>query len=131
MNAELRDIFDAELETVLAELPPRIHELMDEIPMVVEDHPSREVMRRMRVRHRSQLCGLYTGIPLNKRSINDWGVPSDVIHIYREGILAQATRRDGTISRPRLQKQIRITILHEYGHHHGMTERDLREMGYG
>lgn len=131
MNAELRDIFDAELETVLAELPPRIHELMDEIPMVVEDHPSCEVMRRMRVRHRSQLCGLYTGIPLNKRSISDWGVPSDVIHIYREGILAQATRRDGTISRPRLQKQIRITILHEYGHHHGMTERDLREMGYG
>jgi predicted Zn-dependent protease with MMP-like domain len=131
MNAELRDIFDAELETVLAELPPRIHELMDEIPLVVEDHPSREVMRRMRVRHRSHLCGLYTGIPLNKRSINDWGVPSDVIHIFREGILTQATRRGGTISRPRLRKQIRITILHEYGHHHGMTERELRELGYG
>ena len=118
MNAELRDIFDAELETVLAELPPRIHELMDEIPMVVEDHPSREVMRQMRVRHRSHLCGLYTGIPLNKRSVNDWPVPSDVIYIYREGILSLATRRDGTISRPRLRKQIRITILHENGHHH-------------
>jgi predicted Zn-dependent protease with MMP-like domain len=131
MNAELREIFDAEMEAVLAELPPRIHELMDEIPLVVEDYPSREVMRRMRVRHRSNLCGLYTGIPLNKRSVNDWGVPSDVIHIYREGILAQATRRDGTISAPRLRKQIRITILHEYGHHHGMTERELREMGYG
>jgi predicted Zn-dependent protease with MMP-like domain len=131
MNSELRQIFDNELETVLAEMPQRIHDLMDEIPLVVEDYPSPQVMRRMRVRHRSQLCGLYTGIPLNKRSINDWGVPSDVIHIYREGILSQATRRDGTISVPRLQKQIRITILHEYGHHHGLTERELREMGYG
>ncbi|MGD9632308.1 MAG: metallopeptidase family protein [Pirellulales bacterium] len=131
MNSELRQIFDNELEAVLADMPARIHELMDEIPLVVEDYPSPQVMRRMRVRHRSQLCGLYTGIPLNKRSINDWGVPSDVIHIYREGILSQATRRDGTISVPRLQKQIHITILHEYGHHHGLTERDLREMGYG
>ena len=131
MNLELRNVFDTELETVLAELPARIHELMDEIPLVVEDYPSTAVMRRMRVRHRSQLCGLYTGIPLTKRSINDSGVPSDVIHIYREGILAQSTRRDGAINIPRLQKQIRITILHEYGHHHGLTERDLREMGYG
>lgn len=131
MNSEIRNLFDAELEAVLAELPARIHELIDEIPLVVDDFPSQDVMRRMRVRHRSQLCGLYTGIPLTKRSVNDAGVPSDVIHIYREGILLQSTRRDGSVSLPRLHKQIRITILHEYGHHHGMTERDLREMGYG
>lgn len=131
MNLELRNIFDTEFEVVLAELPARIHELMEEIPLVVEDYPSADVMRRMRVRHRSQLCGLYTGIPLTERSVMHSGVPSDVIQIYREGILSQATRRDGTISVPRLRKQIRITILHEYGHHHGMTERDLREMGYG
>lgn len=131
MNHELRNLFDTQLEAVLADMPQRIHDLMDEIPLVVDDYPSPQVMRRMRVRHRSQLCGLYTGIPLNKRSINDFGVPSDVIHIYREGILSQATRRDGTISIPRLQKQIRLTILHEFGHHHGLTERELRDMGYG
>jgi len=131
MNAELRNTFDTQLEAVLAELPARIHELIDEIPLVVDDYPSHDVLRRTRVRHRSQLCGLYTGIPLTRRSVNDSGVPSDVIHIYREGILAQATRRDGSVSLPRLHRQIRITILHEYGHHHGMTERDLRELGYG
>jgi predicted Zn-dependent protease with MMP-like domain len=131
MNAERRNTFDAEFEAVLAELPARVHELIDQIPLVVEDYPSREVMRRTRTRHRSQLCGLYTGIPLTRRSVNDWGVPSDVIHIYREGILAQANRRDGSLSLARLRKQIRVTILHEYGHHHGMSERDLRELGYG
>lgn len=131
MKSEFREIFDTQLEAVLAEMPDRIHELMDEIPLVVDDYPSPDVMRRARVRFRSQLCGLYTGIPLTQRSVEHWGVPSDVIHIYREGILQQATRRDGTISLPRLQKQIRITILHEFGHHHGLTERDLRELGYG
>jgi predicted Zn-dependent protease with MMP-like domain len=31
----------------------------------------------------------------------------------------------------KLRQQIRKTILHEYGHHVGLTERDLRELGYG
>jgi len=131
MNAELRQIFDAELETVLAELPQQVRDLVDKVPMVVEDYPSREVMRRMRIRRRSDLCGLYTGIPLIERSVEHWGVPSDVIHIYREGILSLAQKRDGTISLARLRRQIRLTILHEYGHHHGLTERELRELGYG
>ena len=30
-----------------------------------------------------------------------------------------------------LRKQIRKTILHEYGHHVGLTEHDLRKLGYG
>jgi predicted Zn-dependent protease with MMP-like domain len=131
MNAELRQLFDAELDTVLAELPQQVHDLVDKVPMVVEDYPSRQVMRRTGVRHRSHLCGLYTGIPLIHRSVEQWGVPSDVIHIYREGILGLARKRDGEISLPRLRRQIRLTILHEYGHHHGMSERELRELGYG
>jgi predicted Zn-dependent protease with MMP-like domain len=77
------------------------------------------------------LCGLYTGIPLTKRSINDSGVPSDVIHIYRQGILSSIGGLRRKIDPADLRQQIRITILHELGHHHGMTERELRELGYG
>ena len=131
MNVKLRELFDTQLEAVLAELPQQVHDLLDEVPLVVEDYPSREIMRRMRVRHRGDLCGLYTGIPLIHRSVEHWGTPSDVIHIYREGILSISRRTDGTISLPRLRKQIRKTILHELGHHHGLTERELRELGYG
>ncbi len=131
MNDELRHFFDEQLEVVLAELPQQVKDLMNDVPMVVEDYPSDQVMRKMRVRHRGQLCGLYTGIPLIHRSVEQWGVPSDVIHLFRQGILGQARRRDGDVDVAELQKQIRKTILHEYGHHHGLTERDLRELGYG
>jgi predicted Zn-dependent protease with MMP-like domain len=85
----------------------------------------------MRVRHRSHLCGLYTGIPLINRSVDHWGTPSDVIHIYRLGILSQSRMRDGRIDEAELRNQIRRTILHEYGHHVGLSERDLRDLGYG
>jgi predicted Zn-dependent protease with MMP-like domain len=130
MKKELRQLFDEQLELVLAELPELVKKLMNDVPMVVEDYPSDAIMRRVGVRHRSHLCGLYTGIPLIHRSINHSGVPSDVIHIFRLGILGQA-RRNGSIDTAELRKQIRKTILHEYGHHHGLTERDLRELGYG
>jgi predicted Zn-dependent protease with MMP-like domain len=131
MNLELRKMFDEQLEMVLPDLPQQVQDFMQNVPLVVEDYPSPEVMRRMRVGHRSALCGLYTGIPLIKRSVDHWGVPSDVIHIYRLGILSQARNASGKIDDEDLRKQIRFTILHEYGHHVGLTERDLRQLGYG
>jgi predicted Zn-dependent protease with MMP-like domain len=131
MKPELREIFDEQLERVLPELPQQVREFMENVPLVVEDYPSPEIMRRVGVRHRSALCGLYTGIPLIKRSINDWGVPSDVIHIFRQGILSQARSPSGDIDDEELRTQIRFTILHEYGHHVGLSERDLRALGYG
>ena len=131
MKLELRKLFDEQLEQVLPELPQQVQDFMNDVPLVVEDYPSPEIMRRMRVRHRSHLCGLYTGIPLIKRSVDHWGVPSDVIHIYRLGILSQARQGDGGIDDAELRSQIRRTILHEYGHHVGLSERDLRGLGYG
>jgi predicted Zn-dependent protease with MMP-like domain len=131
MKPVLREKFDAQLELVLADLPQQVKEFMNDVPLVVEDYPSREVMRRTKVRHRSHLCGLYTGIPRIHRSIEQWGVPSDVIHIYRLGILSQARDGNGGIDEAELRNQIRRTILHEYGHHVGLTERDLRRLGYG
>jgi len=59
------------------------------------------------------------------------GTMPDTVTIYREGILSAAADRHGRISTKRLREQIRITILHEIGHHHGLTEEDLRKLGYG
>jgi len=131
MKPELRRIFDDQVEVVLGDLPQQVKDFMNDVPLVVEDYPSPEVMRRTRVRHPAHLFGLYTGIPLIKRSVEQSGVPSDVIHIYRLGIMSQARKRDGSIDEVELRKQIHRTILHEYGHHVGLSERDLRELGYG
>lgn len=130
MNAGLRRLFDEQFEQVLAELPPRLHELMNEVPLVVEDYPPPEVMRKVNVRHRGNLLGLYTGIPITAQSVNQSGVPSPVVHLYREGLLRQASRRRGQIDSAELRREIRSTILHEYGHHHGLSEQDLDALGY-
>lgn len=130
MKPELRDYFDQQLDDVMAQMPPRVHALLEEVTMYVEDHPSRKVMQEMGVRHRSQLCGLYTGVPLTERHVELSGVLSDAIYIFREGILALARDRRGRIDVQELRRQIRITVLHELGHYHGLDEEDLEELGY-
>lgn len=131
MNAALRNYFDQQLEEVLEAMPRQVHDLLKQVPLYVEDYPSEKVMRQMSVRHRHHLCGLYTGIPLTERHIEQSGVLSDVIYVFREGVLASVTDAAGRIDERELRRQIRITVLHELGHHHGMDEDELRELGYG
>jgi predicted Zn-dependent protease with MMP-like domain len=131
LNPQKRRRFDEHLECVLERLPAMIHELIERVPLHVEDYPSEEVLERTGAKYIDDLCGLYTGIPLGQKSIEHSGTLPDVVTIYREGILSAAADRRGRISTEELRKQIRITILHELAHHHGLTEEDLRELGYG
>jgi predicted Zn-dependent protease with MMP-like domain len=131
VKATTRDRFDRELDWVLERMPALIHELIEKVPLHVEDYPSDSVMDEMDIEYIDDLCGLYTGIPLGQKSVMHSGVMPDVVTIYREGILSASMDRRGRITTERLREQIRITILHELAHHHGLTEEDLRKLGYG
>jgi predicted Zn-dependent protease with MMP-like domain len=126
-----RRFFDEQLDWVLERLPPLVHELIERVPLHVEDYPSARVMEQMGVEYRDDLCGLFTGIPISERSVNHSFTLPDVVTIYREGILGMATNRRGEVTIPRLRRQIRITILHELAHYHGLNEDQLTELGYG
>ena len=49
----------------------------------------------------------------------------DAIYIFQEDVEL------ATDSEKELIEQVRITVLHELGHHFGMGEDDLDELGYG
>lgn len=131
LKDELRQYFDEQVELVVAELPQQVKDFMDRVPLIVEDFPSQEVMHRMRIRHPANLLGLYSGVPLIERSVDQTRMMSDMIHIYRLGIIVSSRSRNGSIDEAQLSKQIRKTILHEYGHHVGLNEQELRDLGYG
>jgi len=131
VNPRTRRRFDEQLDRVLERMPPLIHELIEKVPLHVEDYPSDEVMDRLDVEYIDDLCGLYTGIPIGEKSVTHSGTLPDVVTIYREGILSAAADRQGRINIHRLREQIRITILHELAHYHGLSEEELKRMGYG
>ncbi len=131
MKASTRERFDRQLERVLAELPPTVHRLLDQVPLHVEDYPPREVLEEKGIDEPDELCGLFTGVALTERSVEDSGRLPDVVTIYRLGILAAARDEDGRVRNDRLREEIRITILHELAHFHGLDEEQLEELGYG
>jgi len=72
----------------------------------------------------STLFGLYTGVPLTKRTTSYGMVLPDKITLYRRSI------EEGCRTEQEIQTQIRFTLLHEIGHHFGLSEDDLQEAGY-
>ena len=70
------------------------------------------------------LFGLYQGIPLTERGQGYSMVLPDKISIFR-GPLERACR-----SRQELIREVRVTVVHELGHHLGMDEDRLAELGW-
>ncbi len=131
MNQRTRDRFDRQLEQVLAAMPPLVHELLERIPLHVEDYPSRDIMEEKDISDPEELCGLFTGVAITEKSIEHSCTLPDVVTIYRLGITAAASDRRGRITAAALREQIRITLLHELAHFHGLDEDELEELGYG
>lgn len=124
--------FDALLEQVIDALPPRVAAVLEEVPVVVLDVPTPEMLRslEMETDDAEELCGLHTGVMATDRSIEDSGVIPSQIHLFREGIAAMAGGFGDSGSDERVREQIRITLLHEIGHEFGLDEDDLRDLGY-
>ena len=67
MDSKLRELFDCHLEEVLAQLPQSVHALLTEVPLHVEDYPSQQVLHELGLTAESNLCGVYSGVPLDQR----------------------------------------------------------------
>ena len=130
MSPTERERFDALLERVLEALPPRVHELLQVSPIIVEDHPDPKLLEELGIDPATEmLCGLHSGTPLTERSITDEPDAPETIHVFRDGVLEEA---GGWVAGDdAVQDEIRVTVLHEVGHHFGLDEDDLFDLGYG
>jgi predicted Zn-dependent protease with MMP-like domain len=120
-----KPVFGELVERALQELPPLFADFLEEVPIEVRDRPTPAQMQRLGMRKNSLLLGLYHGRPLTQRSVEDSGRLPDVIYIFQEPIELVSQDED------QLVDQVRKTVLHEIGHHFGMSEADLEELGYG
>lgn len=130
MSDDDRERFDALLEEALDALPSPLLELLEEAPLIVDDRPSPELLRSLGMTPNTILCGLHTGIALTDRSVEHSGVPGDVIHLFREGVLETAGGWNQKHADDLVYEEIMVTLLHEIGHHFGLDEDDLDELGY-
>lgn len=120
----------------IAALPEHLRRLIDEIPIVILDEPTAEMLRDLGIDPaneiaREEICGLHTGIPMTEDSVEYSGDLPTTIHLFRRGLVSMALDEQGRLDRETLDEEVRITILHELGHHFGLEEGDLDDLGYG
>ena len=133
LDPQTRQVFDTILDREVAALPDHVAAVLDEIPLIVEDEPSAELLESMGMAGGADLCGLHEGVPITERSVEDTGMMPSQMMLFRGPIVRLAGYRrvaGQPINRGELQRQIRITLLHEIGHHFGLDEDDLDRLGY-
>ena len=109
--------------------------MLDNVDVVVEDEPTVEQLALGRgypgrpvdlaQGDAETLFGLYEGVPLTRRGADYHLVPPDRITIFR-GPLERAFASPQAIAR-----EVRVTVMHELGHHLGFEEDRLLDLGLG
>ena len=113
------------VEEALAELPEPLASHLEEMTVEIKDRPTAKQLKESGLEEDELLLGLYVGHPLTERSVEMSGAFPDSIFIFQDDIeLVSKNEKD-------LLEQVRVTVLHEIGHHFGMDEDDLDEVGYG
>ncbi len=133
-----RQLFDEVLDRVVEDLPARLRDLLEEVPLIVEDEPGQALLADvLGDSDGGDLCGLHWGTALTQRSVEASAELPDQMMLFRGPIMRLAGFHCGSPSAQRgrgmleLRRQVKITLLHEIGHHFGLDEDDLTDLGYG
>jgi predicted Zn-dependent protease with MMP-like domain len=105
--------FEEMVAMALDSLPAELGRLMSNVAVTVEHDPGPP-----------GLLGLYEGIPLTSRTTQYAGVLPDRITIYRLAICAICRTEDEVAA------EVRRTVIHEVGHHFGIDDDRLDELGW-
>ena len=108
-----RERFEELVADALDGIPEALGEYMENVGVFVEERPPEP-----------NLLGLYQGVPLTARGISYSATLPDRISIYRRTICAICNSQEEVV------EQVRRTVIHEVGHHFGISDRRLRELGW-
>ncbi len=114
---------DQEFEKLIGEaldsLPKEFAKKLENVGVTFENWPNPAQIAKLRLGRRSLLFGLYEGVPLTQRR-NYTGVLPDKITIFKYPILMVSRTPDD------VRERVRRTVIHEIGHHFGLSDKELR-----
>ncbi|MBO0829702.1 MAG: metallopeptidase family protein [Streptosporangiales bacterium] len=105
--------FELLVQDALDGIPDELGAMMNNVAVVVEDDPPQP-----------GLLGLYQGVPLTQRGQWYAGVLPDRISIYRNTICAVCETPE------EVEREVRVTVVHEVAHHFGIDDGRLHELGW-
>lgn len=113
--------FESAAREALLNLPRSIREYADAVPLLIEDFPSEELIRKDNLS--PQILGVFLGVPRTQASVTEQSTDLDRIILFKRNLEKVCRDRDELI------EQIQITVKHEVGHYLGLDEEDLERLG--
>jgi len=107
----------------LERLPAPFREHLADVVIRVEDFAYRETLDAVGIGDRWDLTGLYHGRPVGEQSIWASGVMPPMITLYRAPLMRE-WRETGV----GFEDLITHVIVHEVGHHFGLSDEDMHRI---
>jgi predicted Zn-dependent protease with MMP-like domain len=120
---ERHEPFERLVERALDGLPPEIARLLRDVAIVIEEEPTPEQALTGTGEPDGWLYGLYEGVPAVEYGADLAPIPNKIT-LFRLPL-------ETDFPDPReLADEVRRTVVHELGHHAGISDLRLRELGY-
>ena len=116
-----------EIETIARSafqtLPERFRGLCGNVPFVMQDFPDDDVIADMDLESEFDILGLYQGSDLATQEGLSGQPEPTLIFLYRRPILDYWAENEGTLG-----AVVRHVLIHEIGHHFGLSDEDMEKI---
>jgi predicted Zn-dependent protease with MMP-like domain len=121
-SAEAPSLDDLETlaRAAFAALPQEFRALTGDIVFAVADFPDETVVRDMQLENEFEILGLFQGSDLAHRVANEGTASPTMILLYRRPILDYWAEHHETLG-----DVVRHVLIHEIGHHFGLSDEDM------
>ena len=117
------DEIEAIARTALRALSRPFADSIGDIVLQVEEFADDATLDNLGIEDPFELSGLYEGVPLTERSVEQSGVLPERVRLFRRSILDEWATRDET-----LERLVAHVLIHEIGHHFGLSDADMHAL---
>ena len=114
---------EAIARAALNALPQPFALSLGDVVLLVEDFADDETLKSMGMDNPFDLSGIYEGVPLTERSVDQSGTLPETVRLFRRPILDEWA--DGSDT---LEHLVAHVLIHEIGHHFGLSDDDMHAL---
>lgn len=108
-------------EAAFAALPGDFRRMTGDVIFRVDDFAAKDVLDELGIEDAFELTGLYQGVDIGRRTVFDPSPQPSMIFLYRRPILDEWVDR-GDVT---LAELVSHVLVHEIGHHFGLSDDDI------